>query len=92
MTAWPNDPFTVWCEDGPMHSTTPLDWTGRRRCSACYQTAERDDPPMTAPCPGPALCAVCRLPRGERHHSPDYIMHRVPWDIPRHPFEEDATA
>ena len=33
-----------------------------------------------------ATCATCTMPEGDRHHSPDYQMHRVPWDIPRHPY------
>ena len=32
------------------------------------------------------LCAACTMPREDRHHSSDYVMHRVPWDIPRHDF------
>jgi hypothetical protein len=83
MTAWPNDPFTVWGEGGPLHSTTPMS-DGRRRCSACGQTVAADAPPMVAPCPGP--CGACTLPYADRHHDPDYIMHRTPYDIPRHTF------
>lgn len=35
--------------------------------------------------PGP-WCATCAGRPGDAVHQPGYSMHRVPWDIPGHPY------